>query len=133
VAEEVTAALPQHRNVRMQPAVGRKEIASVIHAADVCVLPHLHTALTEAMSPLKLYEYLAGGRPVAASDLEPVRSGDSRIVLAPEGEGFAEAVEEALNRGPLSEEDRIAFVDANSWARRHEQILMLAFGRLAAE
>ena len=32
------------------------------------------TRLTAAMSPLKLYEYLAGGRPVAATDLPPVRA-----------------------------------------------------------
>ena len=122
-----------HSNVRIQPPVGRAEVASVIHAADVCIMPHRLNRLTMAMSPLKLYEYLAGGRPVAASDLPPVRAVDPRIVLVPEGHSFADGVDEALSRGPLTEDDRLAFIDANSWSRRHEQILRVAFGPSAAE
>jgi hypothetical protein len=84
------------------------------------------------MSPLKLYEYLAGGRPVAASDLPPVRAADPRIVCVPEGGSFTDGVDEALRRGPLPEDARLAFIDANSWSRRHEQILGVAFGLSAA-
>src|SRR5688572_27213137 len=99
----VVDPLRRHANVRIQPAVGRAEVASVIHAADVCIMPHLLNRLTTAMSPLKLYEYLAGGRPVAASDLPPVRAVDPRVVCVPEGRSFADGVAEALNRGPLTE------------------------------
>ena len=125
--------LRRHSNVRIQPPVGRAEVASVIHAADVCVMPHRLNRMTTAMSPLKLYEYLAAGRPVAASDLPPVRAVDPRIVLVPEGHSFADGVDEALRRGPLTEPDRLAFIDANSWSRRHEQILRVAFGPSAAK
>jgi teichuronic acid biosynthesis glycosyltransferase TuaH len=125
--------LRRHSNVHIHPPVGRAEVASVIHAADVCIMPHYHSRLTKAMSPVKLYEYLAGGRPVAASDLPPVRAVDSRIVLVAEGRSFAAGVEEALSRGPFSENDRLAFIDANAWSRRHEQILAIAFGRSATE
>ena len=125
--------LRRHPNVWIQPQVGRAEIASVIHAADVCIMPHQFNRLTTAMSPIKLYEYLAGGRPVAASDLPPVRAVDPRIVCVPEGHSFADGVDEALSRGPLGEADRLAFIDANSWSRRHEQILRVAFGLPAAE
>ena len=120
--------LRRHPNVWIQPPVGRAEVASIIHAADVCIMPHLFKRLTTAMSPVKLYEYLAGGRPVAASDLPPVRAMDPRIVFVPEGHSFADGVDEALSRGPLSETDRLAFIDANSWSRRHEQILRVALG-----
>ena len=133
VDRAVVDPLRRHSNVRIQPPVGRAEVASVIHAADVCIMPHRLNRLTTAMSPLKLYEYLAGGRPVAASDLPPVRAVDPRIVCVPEGHSFADGVDEALSRGPLSEDDRLAFIDANSWSRRHEQILRVAFGPSAAE
>jgi len=129
----VVDSLRRHSNVRIQPPVGRAEVASVVHAADVCILPHRLNRLTRAMSPVKLYEYLAGGRPVAASDLPPVRAVDPRIVWVPEGHSFADGVEEALSRGPLTEDDRHAFIEANSWNRRHEQILRVAFGPPTAE
>ncbi|MDW6021568.1 glycosyltransferase [Mesorhizobium sp. BAC0120] len=125
--------LRRYPNVRIQPPVGRLEVASVIHAAEVCIMPHRFSRLTTAMSPVKLYEYLAGGRPVAASDLPPVRAVDPRIVLVKEGYSFADGVEEALSRGPLDEADRQTFIDANSWGRRHKHILRVALGRTAAE
>ena len=115
-------------NVRIEPPVGRLEVASVVHAADVCIMPHHSNRLTAAMSPLKLYEYLAGGRPVAATDLPPVRAVDPRIVGVREGESFADGVADALERGPLSDDERLAFIDANSWQRRHDDLLALAFG-----
>jgi teichuronic acid biosynthesis glycosyltransferase TuaH len=130
---QILDPLHRHPNVWIQPPVGRAEVASVIHAADVCIMPHRFNRLTTAMSPIKLYEYLAGGRPVAASDLPPVRAVDPRIVFVPEGHSFADGVDEALSRGPLSEDDRLAFIDANSWSRRHEQILRVAFGLSEAE
>jgi hypothetical protein len=84
------------------------------------------------MSPLKLYEYLAGGRPVAATDLPPVRAVDPRIVGVREGESFADGVADALDCGPLAEDERLAFIEANSWQRRHDDLLALAFGTSSA-
>lgn len=54
--------------------------------------PACRQRLTEAMSPLKLYEYLAGGRPVAAVDLPPIAAVDGRVALAPAGGELAPAV-----------------------------------------
>ena len=115
-------------NVRVEPPVGRAGVASVVHAAEVCVMPHVRTRITAAMSPLKLYEYLAGGRPVAATDLPPVQAVDPRIVRVRDGESFADGVAAALDSGPLTEDERLAFIDANSWQRRHAELLDLAFG-----
>jgi teichuronic acid biosynthesis glycosyltransferase TuaH len=124
-AVEPLRSLP---NVRIEPAVGRREVASVVHAADVCIMPHVSNRLTAAMSPLKLYEYLAGGRPVAATDLPPVQAVDPRIVGVRDGESFADGVAEALDRGPLTEDERLEFIDANSWQRRHDELLAVALG-----
>jgi teichuronic acid biosynthesis glycosyltransferase TuaH len=115
-------------NVRVEPPVGRIEVASVVHAAEVCVMPHRSNRLTAAMSPLKLYEYLAAGRPVAATDLPPVRAVHPSVVRVREGESFADGVAEALARGPLAEDERLEFIDANSWQRRHDDLLALALG-----
>jgi glycosyltransferase involved in cell wall biosynthesis len=133
VDRAVVEPLRRYSNVWIQPPVGRAEVTSVIYAADVCIMPHRVNRLTTAMSPLKLYEYLAAGRPVAASDLPPVRTVDPRIVIVSEGQSFADGVDKALSRGPLNEDDRLAFIDANSWSRRHEEILQVAFATSAKE
>jgi teichuronic acid biosynthesis glycosyltransferase TuaH len=113
-------------NVRLQPPVPRAQVPALVQGADVGIVPHRRTRLTEAMSPLKLYEFLAGGLPVVATDLRPMRGVDDRVVLVPDGESFAAGVETAVAMGPREERDRRAFVAANSWERRLETIFDLA-------
>lgn len=72
---EALRALP---NVHFHPQVPRTVVPGLIGHADVGLVPHVHSELTERMSPLKLYEYLAGGLPVAAVDL-PARRGSATV------------------------------------------------------
>ncbi|MDA0168674.1 glycosyltransferase [Solirubrobacter taibaiensis] len=106
--------------------VSRDEVVRLIAASDVCLVPHVRNPLTEAMSPLKLYEYLAGGRPVAAVDLPPIAKVKGRIALVGATEDFPAAVQRALDMGPASEEERRAFVAEHSWQRRFDALLELA-------
>lgn len=110
-------------NVRLPGEVPRDAIPSLVSAADACVIPHTRGRLTEAMSPLKLYEYLAAGRPVAATDLPPIRDVDDRVILVGEGGDFAEAVRRSLQLGPAEEPRRQAFLAEHSWDARHEPLL----------
>ncbi len=117
------AELRRLSNVHLQPPASRAEVVGLVTAADVCLLPHLDNALTRAMSPLKLYEYLAGGAPVAALDLEPIRDVSPRVVIQAD---LGTAIGEALTLGQAPEADRRAFAEANSWKKRQEPILQLA-------
>ena len=103
--------------------VDRGELPALVSAADVCVVPHTRTRFTEAMSPLKAYEYLAGGKPVVATDLVPLRGIHDHVLLAPDAPAFESATTEALRLGPLDESARESFVAANSWDVRHRELL----------
>jgi glycosyltransferase involved in cell wall biosynthesis len=120
------APLGELANVRIHPPVPRTEIPALIGAADACLIPHVRNALTEAMSPLKLYEYLAGGRPVAAVDLPPIRAAGGRVALAPAGGDLVPAVRAALEMGPAPAEERLRFVAGHSWSRRFAALLDVA-------
>ena len=48
-----------------------REVPSYIGAMDICVAPH--HADTNQASPVKLFDYMAAGRPIIASDIEVVR------------------------------------------------------------
>ncbi len=110
-------------NVHLRPPASRPEVVGLVTAADVCLLPHLNNSLTRAMSPLKLYEYLAGGAPVAALDLEPIRDVSPSVVIR---DDLGQAIGEALALGRAPDSERRAFAEANSWSRRQEPILQLA-------
>jgi hypothetical protein len=86
-------------------------------------------AQTEAMSPLKLYEYLAAGLPVASVDLPGVAAVcPDRIALAHGPDDFVGAVGRALELGRASEGDRHRFIHDNAWDRRFELLLDVVLG-----
>jgi glycosyltransferase involved in cell wall biosynthesis len=113
-------------NVEFFPRVSREVVPGLIAGADVGLIPHVQSSLTEAMSPLKLYEYLAGGLPVAAVDLPGIVGVSDRTFVVPPGGDMAGAVTRALAAGRASETDRLAFVRANSWAQRFQTLLDIA-------
>jgi len=121
------APLREARNIEIRPPLGRESLAGLIRTADLGLIPHIGSPLTRAMSPLKLYEYLAAGLPVLAADLPPLRDvAPTRVTLVAEGADYAAAVRQALAKGRASEAERIDFVQRNSWRTRHEQLLDLA-------
>jgi teichuronic acid biosynthesis glycosyltransferase TuaH len=121
-------------NIHVLPPTDRAGLVAAVRNSDLCLVSHARTALTEAMSPLKIYEYLAGGAPVLSIDLAPVRDIDPRVLLTDTTAQFADRLDEALALGPAGEQERLDFVAANSWRSRHESILDVAFraGKVAA-
>jgi teichuronic acid biosynthesis glycosyltransferase TuaH len=116
------------RNVHIRPSGGRVELVAALRNSDMALLSHRRTPLTEAMSPLKIYEYLAAGLPVISIDLPPVRGIDPRVVVVDAVSDFADVSQSTLALGIASESVRHAFVENNSWAQRHETILDLSLG-----
>lgn len=134
VDESRLEALRSEPNVVLPGAVPRAQVASLVRAADACLVPHVRTPLTEAMSPLKIFEYLAGGGPVVASDLPPMRGIEGPVTLVAPGGDFVAAARAALAKGAMSEPERQQFIQANSWSRRCAEVLELALAenRVAA-
>jgi teichuronic acid biosynthesis glycosyltransferase TuaH len=115
-----------HPNIHLPGRVGRAELVAVLRHSDVCLLAHRRMPLTEAMSPLKVYEYLAAGCPVVSVDLAPVRRLGDRVTITDTVEDFADVIVDVIAKGDISEDERLRFVAENSWARRHETMLDLA-------
>ncbi|MFB3853492.1 MAG: glycosyltransferase family 4 protein [Vicinamibacterales bacterium] len=117
--------------VRFTGSVAPSEVRPMLLRADVLVLPNTATAISERYtSPLKLFEYLAAGRPVVATDLAAVREvlADGRnAVLAPPGDpaALADAIRRVIDDSELAARiARQAFEDAAgfSWDCRAERI-----------
>lgn len=121
------SSLHHLHNVVVHPAIERRdEYANVIRCADIGLIPHHRTPLTDTIEPQKVREYLAGGLPVVSADLVPIRNIEDSIALVPDGGDFTGAVRTALSRDRVTEPRRLAFVDANSWRTRHENLIRLA-------
>jgi glycosyltransferase involved in cell wall biosynthesis len=64
---------PATANVQWRGAVPPAEVARLLATADVLLMPHAARAASRYLSPLKLFEYLAAGRAIVASDLPATR------------------------------------------------------------
>lgn len=122
----VVAQLTALPNVHVHEPLPHSEVIGLTHSADVCIMPHHSNALTESMSPLKVYEYCAAGRPSVVTALSPVRNVHRSVRLVPPGGSFIEPIQQALRDGPMPEAERQTFLRQNSWRGRHEDILDLA-------
>jgi teichuronic acid biosynthesis glycosyltransferase TuaH len=115
------------KNVIIHPAIeDRHQFAALIRQADVGLIPHRRTPLTETIEPQKVWEYLAGGLPVVSTDLPPIRGIDPRVDLVSDEGDFTAAVRRALARGRIGDAERLAFVEDNSWRARHHSLIGLA-------
>jgi glycosyltransferase involved in cell wall biosynthesis len=128
LAPDHLAPLRAAPNVEIRPPLERSELIELVRGADLGLLVHRELPLTRAMSPLKLYEYLAAGLPVVATDLPPVRGVHRSVELVdPLGGDYPRAVRAALARGRVGESERLAFIERSSWRARHDELLTLAF------
>jgi glycosyltransferase involved in cell wall biosynthesis len=111
--------------------VSPSQVAATLTDMDVLVLPNRASAISnEFTSPLKLFEYMASGRPIVASDLpslrEVLRDGENALLVEP---GNPQALVAAIRR---IKEDRALgtrLADAArhdvrdfTWARRAERL-----------
>ncbi len=53
-----------------------------MRAFDVCLTPHLVTPFTESLNPIKLWEYLAAGKPIVATPVAGFREYPELVRLA---------------------------------------------------
>lgn len=122
---EVREELRQIDGVELLGNRGREEVVRLVQGADVCVLAHRRTGLTEAMSPLKLYEYVASGSPVVATRLPGMSIDTDRVVWVDPGGDYVGAVHAAMARGRAEDAERRRLVRSLSWEARHQPLVEL--------
>jgi len=79
--------------------LGRKPLSvlpNYIQYFDVCLNPFRLTELTKTVNPLKVYDYLAAGKPVVSVDMPEVRYLKSVVRIATTYDDFVRQVEIAL-------------------------------------
>jgi glycosyltransferase involved in cell wall biosynthesis len=116
------SALAAAPNVHLLGPRSYAELPDVLRAADVGLIPYARNKLTDSIFPMKVYEYLAAGLPVIATQL-PALAGIAEVRSAADADGILVALEQALAED--SAELRVARSRAaagHSWDRRMQEI-----------
>jgi glycosyltransferase involved in cell wall biosynthesis len=116
------AGLRRIANVHLLGHRPYEQLPSVLRGADATIVPYLLEGEMRSVFPMKIYEYLAAGRPVISTPLDTL--GDVPDVLkaatAPE---FGARMQEAIERDtPEDRRARSQRAQAHSWESRLDQI-----------
>lgn len=95
---------------------------------DVCMIPFLINDITQATSPLKLFEYMALGKPIITTQMKECKKYKS-VMIANNKEEFVSLVEKAL---AISKEHNMDYFNllqkealANTWQEKAQAIINL--------
>jgi hypothetical protein len=92
---------------------------------DVCILPYVYE-LSLSISPTKIYDYLATGKPIVSTSLPELEGFGGLIRLARTKEEFISFINDALNENdPRIKNERLQKAKENSWADRCNEIMAL--------
>ncbi len=123
---------PPKKNFSLLGHKDHKEIPVYLKAADVLVIPN--SAKLEisniATSPMKLFEYMASGRPMVASNIPSIREivdQESAFLVKPDDEiALAEGIKHVLKNEDLSKQMALSAyrkVQKYTWHARVQEIL----------
>lgn len=101
-----------------------EQIPIYLHFFDVATIPFKVNHVTHAVSPLKLFEYMAGGKPVVVTPMqESVKY--PGVLIASSPEEFSAQLDRALELrdDPIYLSTIDAVARENTWAVRAQQIL----------
>ncbi len=114
------AALADLVNVHLAGEVRYDELPHWLHGFDVCLLPFKVSPLTLATNPVKVYEYLAAGKPVVAIDLPEMVQFEGLVRTASDVPTFVQQVSAALDSPGDAEAIRARqdFASRQTWAAR---------------
>lgn len=104
--------------------LGRKNVEALpgyIKAFDVCINPFKLNELTDKVSPLKFYEYLASGKPIVSVDMPGVGSFADIVEIADNPDKFIKLIDAAIKEEtPEKLKLRLERARENSWESRVE-------------
>ncbi len=110
--------LMRHPNVLMPGVIPYKEIGAWVSKFDVGLVPHLNTAMTQNMNPLKVFVYLAFGVPVVATMVENIDVTSSLVSIAKHHDDFIHAIQNSIAKNHVLTDIEKQSIANMSWSSK---------------
>jgi GT2 family glycosyltransferase len=110
-------------NVRLLGQQPYETMPQYLYHFDACLIPFKTNDTTAATDPVKVYEYLSGGKPVVSVTLSELEAFQELLYLARDRDDFLTQLDRALAEDdPKIVEQRRSFAAQNTWQQRYEVI-----------
>ncbi|MFH0815032.1 MAG: glycosyltransferase [Candidatus Falkowbacteria bacterium] len=125
------AALAKRKNVKIIGRVKYNDAPSYISRFDAAIIPHQSTGLVKSMNPMKLYDYLACGKPIITTSVPGAEMFKEQIYISKNDSEFLQNIARAMTEDSLEKTAaRRAAVKPHSWSSRVSQMTDLVFKKL---
>ncbi|AFS83512.1 glycosyltransferase [Candidatus Nitrosopumilus sediminis] len=115
--------LKEFKNVHFLGERPYSELPKYLHSFDVCLIPFRKTPLIHATHPIKIYEYMAAGKPVVATDMPELYPMSKLCYISTTKEDYFENIKKAVNENnPDLQKKRMEFASKNTWYNRFEKL-----------
>jgi glycosyltransferase involved in cell wall biosynthesis len=94
------------------------DLPDIMRAFDVCMVPHRVTPFTESLNPIKLWEYLAAGKPIVSTNVAGFRDYPDLVRVADTLDDFVSLLAPALSQSPDLSTLRRQAVRQHTWGQR---------------
>ncbi len=129
-------SLREMQNVHFLGNKHRNEISGYMQHMDVCLMCYRIDDYTKFIYPLKLHEYLAGGRPVVASPIRSVQGFADWVQFASNADEWEQAIQTGLSpaeTSPQRVEQRKQVAKKHDWNYLTQTIAELMCQRLGPD
>ncbi len=104
------------------------DLPDIMRAFDVCMVPHLVTPFTESLNPIKLWEYLAAGKPIVSTNVAGFRDYPDLVSVAVASDDFVSLLARAPVESPDMPVLRQQAVRQHTWDQRVAAVEALLLG-----
>lgn len=122
--------LKELANVYFVGSKSKEELPGYLKKFDVCLNPFKISKLSQAVNPLKFYEYLASGKPIVSTPMPEMEMLETLVEIGEGKDGVIAAIERALNDNPEKTWARLNLAAEHSWEQRVETLCSLLAEKL---
>jgi teichuronic acid biosynthesis glycosyltransferase TuaH len=110
--------IPKHPRLIFFGAIKHEIVFNVMALSDILVMPFLLTPLIESVDAVKLYEYIASGKPVICLQYPESEKFGELLKYYKSIESYMIALDKAVASKILNDNVRITFVKNHNWEKR---------------
>jgi glycosyltransferase involved in cell wall biosynthesis len=115
--------LARLKNVHLLGRMPYEKVRQLCACFDVCLLQWIMSEWIKCCNPLKMFEYMASGKPIVSVPIEETKQYSDVISIAYNKEQFADAIRwELRNDTPERARKRIEIAGQHSWDTHVEKI-----------
>lgn len=125
--KELFKQLAQRKNILFAGELSKDDIPAYLNLCDVCLMPFKKSEFNKATTgPLKLWQYLAAGKPIVAVDQGTEFDCKEFVYKAQNNSEFVSMIDKSLkedNEDLIRKRQQIAF--SNSWEKRVDEMMSI--------